>query len=182
MVTGYEPLLKDDEKFNDDEAELVHNECCQSQGQNRSVRPTAGCFLIAILKYLLIIAASATVGYFSGQPIAGHGTNDLLPPAGETTMTLKYNRTYGEAPSAFVDAAWQSMFPGNPLQNIYVQSIQFLRDVFLAGRGFVRHHSISPDISGLAVFHELHCLVRAPDHRQCLRGCSALFKYRMRFE
>lgn len=58
---------------------------------------------------------------------------------------MVYNPTYTEEPSPETDAAWDSMFP--------------------KGVGFVKHPEVSPNLSGLAVFHELHCVVSDPEHR-----------------
>lgn len=33
-------------------------------------------------------------------------------------------------------------------------------DLCVAGRGFVQHPEIAPEPHGLAVYHQLHCLVR----------------------
>lgn len=50
-----------------------------------------------------------------------------------------YNRTFGEAPSNFSNAAWLSLFP--------IQG------------GFFKHPTIAPQRSAFSVFHQLHCLV-----------------------
>lgn len=55
---------------------------------------------------------------------------------------MHYNVTFSQAPSPETDAAWSSLFP--------------------KGVGFVRHPVISLKLSGIAVFHELHCLVYTP--------------------
>ena len=64
-----------------------------------------------------------------------------LGPPGDLSYPMIYNITYTQnSPSS--NSLWDAMFP--------------------RGVGFVKHPSISPDLSGLAVFHELHCVVSIP--------------------
>ncbi|PQE18775.1 Tat pathway signal sequence protein [Rutstroemia sp. NJR-2017a WRK4] len=52
-----------------------------------------------------------------------------------------YNKTFTLSPSPESNAAWDSMFPSK-----------------YKCVGFVKHPQISPQFSGVAVFHELHCV------------------------
>jgi len=64
--------------------------------------------------------------------------DSLLPPAGNQLETWIYNRTFSSAPTNETELAWREIFP--------------------KGRGFIHHPTLAPNISGIAVFHELHCL------------------------
>jgi hypothetical protein len=64
---------------------------------------------------------------------------DITP--GEILNMFTYNRTFAEVPSNESNAAWETLFP--------------------ARGGFFKHPQLAPDGSGLAVFHQLHCLVVA---------------------
>lgn len=57
-------------------------------------------------------------------------------------VTFKYDRMYGERPSNSTDQAWGDLFPEQG--------------------GFFKHPDLAPKRSALAVFHQLHCLVRQP--------------------
>lgn len=54
-------------------------------------------------------------------------------------MTFEYDRIYAEVPTNESNAAWKEIFP--------------------ARGGFFQHPQLAPGGSGLAVFHQLHCLV-----------------------
>ena len=64
---------------------------------------------------------------------------DLSAPIGDISRPLIYNQTFTLAPSPDTDKAWDDIFP--------------------TGKGFVKHPSIAPQLSGLAVFHQIHCVV-----------------------
>jgi hypothetical protein len=55
-------------------------------------------------------------------------------------QNFTYDRTFAEAPSAQSDGAWRELFPTKG--------------------GFFKNPKLAPGLSGLAVFHQLHCLVR----------------------
>ncbi|ORY05913.1 hypothetical protein BCR34DRAFT_490529, partial [Clohesyomyces aquaticus] len=59
-------------------------------------------------------------------------------PAGSIKKTFYYNRMFSYPPDAKTDAAWDSVYP--------------------RGLGFIHHPVLAPNQSGLAVFHQLHCL------------------------
>ncbi|PSN75083.1 hypothetical protein BS50DRAFT_480838, partial [Corynespora cassiicola Philippines] len=51
---------------------------------------------------------------------------------------FKYNDTFSLPPDNYTNTAWDDIFP--------------------PGAGFITHPQFSPNISGLAVFHQLHCI------------------------
>ncbi|KAF2466311.1 uncharacterized protein BDR25DRAFT_237348, partial [Lindgomyces ingoldianus] len=59
-------------------------------------------------------------------------------PAGSIKTNFHYNRAFSYPPDAKTDAAWGSIFP--------------------RGFGFIQHPVLAPNQSGIAVFHQLHCL------------------------
>ncbi|MCJ1474998.1 hypothetical protein MMC13_003658 [Lambiella insularis] len=76
-----------------------------------------------------------TVGLYATIP---QGETDFLIPAGPIHQeTTTYNQTFTQ-PGPAADSAWESMFP--------------------RGLGFVKHPTIAPNHSVLAVFHQLHCM------------------------
>ncbi|CRG92118.1 hypothetical protein PISL3812_09173 [Talaromyces islandicus] len=73
------------------------------------------------------------------------GHSQQQQPLGEANITpsgissiFTYNRTFAEVPSDESNAAWETLFPTRG--------------------GFFKHPQLAPDRSGLAVFHQLHCL------------------------
>ncbi|MCJ1367573.1 hypothetical protein MMC16_006707 [Acarospora aff. strigata] len=98
-------------------------------------------------KHVLLLCLSCVLfagglGSYVGMQLSYSQTDPkgdfaLLTPAGDVERLSLYNRTFTE-PGPESDAAWDSMFP--------------------LGVGFVRHPQISPKLSGLAVFHQLHCV------------------------
>lgn len=86
-------------------------------------------------------------------------------PGGTVTQIWTYNRTFSNPPSKDTDAAWKSIFPREFKARLMVQNIRQSKERKLTartkgGRGFFSHPSLHVNISGIAVFHELHCLVR----------------------
>lgn len=62
-------------------------------------------------------------------------------PWGTVEQTWQLNETFTQAPTNESEHAWDSIVP--------------------IGRGFITHPGIAPYISNIAVFHQLHCLVRS---------------------
>ncbi|KAF7867203.1 hypothetical protein EAF04_005286 [Stromatinia cepivora] len=92
-----------------------------------------------ILVISLTVLIAVLVGFFLGRiSLRVQNARDLLEPAGDHDETWVYNRTFSGPPSNETELAWRSIFP--------------------KGRGFIHHPSLAPNISGIAVFHELHCL------------------------
>jgi hypothetical protein len=52
---------------------------------------------------------------------------------------MQFNKTFPQRPNDESDSAWASLFPEK--------------------LGFVQHPELAPNVAGIAVFHELHCLV-----------------------
>ena len=59
-----------------------------------------------------------------------------------------YDERFGSFPSNKSNDAWAEIFPTQG--------------------GFFKHPSLAPKRSAFSVFHQLHCLVRAPDWTRCL--------------
>ncbi len=64
---------------------------------------------------------------------------DPAPP-GEIHQVWQHNLTFSQSPTLESESAWAATVP--------------------VGRGFIHHPELAPFISGIAVFHQLHCLVR----------------------
>ncbi|KAL2827693.1 hypothetical protein BJY01DRAFT_228955 [Aspergillus pseudoustus] len=62
----------------------------------------------------------------------------LLLPPGTTHRELDHDLTFSQRPNAETEKAWADIIP--------------------AGRGFIQHPKLAPAVSGLTVFHQLHCL------------------------
>ncbi len=60
-------------------------------------------------------------------------------PPGEIHQVWQHNLTFSQSPTLESESAWASTVP--------------------VGRGFIHHPELAPFISGIAVFHQLHCLV-----------------------
>lgn len=70
---------------------------------------------------------------------------------------MLYNKTFTLPPSPESNAAWDSMFPSKIFNNSMDTNKE--TDNGIEGVGFVKHPEIAPEFSGIAVFHELHCVV-----------------------
>jgi len=66
--------------------------------------------------------------------------NGLAVPPGDQHYYMRFNATFPQRSNIETDAAWDSLFPEK--------------------LGFVKHPELAPNVAGIAVFHELHCLVR----------------------
>lgn len=77
-------------------------------------------------------------------------------PSGSIYVKMEYNRTFSHRPSEMSNAAWETMFPG---RSLLLSKCFRLLNSHLDGDGFVRDLTISPKVSTLSVFHQLHCLV-----------------------
>ena len=67
---------------------------------------------------------------------------DLPHPPGAVHQIWQHNLSYSQKPTPESEEAWNSIIP--------------------LGRGFIHHERLAPFISNIAVFHQLHCLVRLP--------------------
>ena len=52
---------------------------------------------------------------------------------------MQFNKAFPQRPNEESDVAWANLFPEK--------------------LGFVQHPELAPNVAGIAVFHELHCLV-----------------------
>jgi hypothetical protein len=66
-------------------------------------------------------------------------THTYTVPAGDLHHYMHFNKTFPQRPNEESNAAWASLFPET--------------------LGFVQHPELAPNVAGIAVFHELHCLV-----------------------
>ncbi|KAH6628098.1 hypothetical protein F5144DRAFT_594191 [Chaetomium tenue] len=120
----------------------------EKQGPRNSQYSTT-CLLVT----LVVVAAAATLvsgtaGFVWGRHVEkSRAESDWFSPPGRIDHTFKYR--------------WQ--FSARPSNN---ESQIWWNKVFPKGRGFIQHPEISPVPHGLAVFHQLHCLVRR--HRKSL--------------
>lgn len=97
--------------------------------------------------FLLTFVIAMSIGIFIGRqfiPFTSqtnrHINGDLPEPVGDIHQVWQHNLTFSQPPTPQSEAAWASIIP--------------------AGRGFIHHEPIAPFISNIAVFHQLHCLVR----------------------
>lgn len=70
-----------------------------------------------------------------------------------------YNKTYTLEPTPKINEAWDNMFPSRSFSSPEGSAEYMAHREILEGKGFIQHPEISPNISGIAVFHELHCVV-----------------------
>jgi hypothetical protein len=66
--------------------------------------------------------------------------NQWIVPPGDQHYYMHFNATFAQRSNTESDSAWDSLFPDK--------------------LGFVQHPVLAPNVAGIAVFHELHCLVR----------------------
>ncbi len=83
------------------------------------------------------------------------GSDFLLPP-GDVKYLMEYNIIFSRKPSPETDVSWDSLFPSK--LHVLLSAMRNANPI-VAGVGFVKHPEVSPNLSGLAVFHELHCVV-----------------------
>ncbi|MCJ1481037.1 hypothetical protein MMC06_001193 [Schaereria dolodes] len=92
-------------------------------------------FLSSIIGALTL---GLVVGYFAGKRAFQQPEKDWLAPAGSVNHTFKYQRKFADAPTNATEKTWEVMFP--------------------RGRGFIQNPNVSPNMMGVAVYHQLHCL------------------------
>jgi len=129
---GYEKVDVDDDRYN---SSIPRSLLLSSP---KILRHTFSFTFLTISCVSVFIVASG-LGFIIGQSVPHISLSDfLLAPAGDIKQIWHYNQTFSKAPTKETEAAWLSIFP--------------------RGRGFFSHPSLSVNISGVAVFHELHCL------------------------
>ncbi|KAG8531256.1 uncharacterized protein KY384_004614 [Bacidia gigantensis] len=141
MGEQYEPLYHDDEK-SDSEVKVI----MVPKKISSWVYPTLAS-LISVMLVCVGILLGLSMSFAVERYDRAHNINTAdpapieggyLPSAGNLHYPLIYNITYSSPPSPETNKAWDDLFP--PMV------------------GFVQHPTIAPNLSGLAVFHELHCL------------------------
>ncbi|RAH69803.1 uncharacterized protein BO66DRAFT_392197 [Aspergillus aculeatinus CBS 121060] len=125
----HEPLMRGEEDYHDEPAPPRHR-----NANPRSTFIRCGWMLLG----LLVAAVVFGLGVSIGKGIPTRKREGLLIPDGEIQIRMEYNSTFSQHPSPETDAAWASLFP--------------------KGVGFVKHPTLAPELSGLVVFHALHCL------------------------
>ncbi|KAI1098863.1 hypothetical protein F4804DRAFT_346010 [Jackrogersella minutella] len=75
------------------------------------------------------------LGYFLAHQIH---TDFSIEPIGDLHYYMHFNGSFAQRSNARTDALWDSLFPEK--------------------LGFIQHPELAPNVAGIAVFHELHCL------------------------
>ncbi|KAI8629701.1 hypothetical protein F5Y19DRAFT_475151 [Xylariaceae sp. FL1651] len=92
-------------------------------------------YLIGILfSWVLILA----LGYIIGVSTTHASALTAFQPVGELHYYMHFNGSFAKGSDLKSDALWDSLFPKK--------------------LGFVKHPQLAPNVAGVAVFHELHCL------------------------
>ncbi|KAI3318834.1 hypothetical protein HD806DRAFT_511125 [Xylariaceae sp. AK1471] len=92
-------------------------------------------YLVGILLSWLFMLA---LGYLYGIRNAHRFVLTEFEPVGDLHYYMHFNGSFAQSSDAKSDALWDSLFPEK--------------------LGFVKHPELAPDVAGIAVFHELHCL------------------------
>ena len=93
-----------------------------------------------ILVQALLFSTAFALGY-----LCTHKTGMIRPrmeelvQLGSVAQMFEYNRTYSSPPSNETNGAWIDLFPKRS--------------------GFIEHPVLVPNLSVVAVFHQLHCIV-----------------------
>ncbi|KAF2799681.1 hypothetical protein K505DRAFT_294208 [Melanomma pulvis-pyrius CBS 109.77] len=93
--------------------------------------------VLQLVYFICTLSVGISIGYTSGRPLTVDKYG-LLGPSGALLKTFHYNRTFSLPPNPTTNDAWDSLFP--------------------QGSGFIQHPALAPNQSGIAVFHQLHCL------------------------
>jgi hypothetical protein len=111
-------------------------------------------YLFAILSAILMLAGGFLLGFWYGSQKTGSTTTigtrltsvshcpfaDLTQGIpGELHYYMSFNGSFPQRSNEMSNMMWDSLFPKK--------------------LGFVQHPELAPNIAGIAVFHELHCLV-----------------------
>ncbi|MCJ1326859.1 hypothetical protein MMC10_003525 [Thelotrema lepadinum] len=117
---------------------LPQNEEERERRRSSPVNMTPLLFLLACFIVVALMIASGLAGFYLRSHLPTQNeTTGWIEPSGQVEQIMKYNHSYAiSSPEA--DIAWDAMFPD--------------------GLGFVKHPVVATELSGLAVFHELHCV------------------------
>lgn len=85
-----------------------------------------------------------------------------IAPAGTIDHTFIYRKQFASRPTNDTEHTWEVMFPSMSVTWLHPNP---MLTRYAGGRGFVQHPTVSPTVMGMAVFHQLHCLVRRDGRR-----------------
>jgi hypothetical protein len=95
--------------------------------------------LAVVLSWLVVGSIGFLLGNSKSRTVAyGIGIDETINVS-SLSWTFEHNETFSQAPSALTNRAWEAIFPD--------------------GHGFMKHPELAPQLSVLAVYHQLHCLV-----------------------
>ena len=115
-----------------------------------------------ILIQALLLSSAFSLGYFRPQEMRTVQTQmDELVSIGSVERIFEYDRMYSSSPSNETNRAWIDLFPSNS--------------------GFIEHPVLAPNLSVVAVFHQLHCIVCRFDVevfiRESANACQDAIRY-----
>ena len=114
----------------------------------------------AILCELIALLIAFSSGYLVSHKIDPRTAQNQGPISLSSSRQLfTYNRTFSNPPSVETNQAWTDLFP--------------------ARGGFFTHPTLAPDLSVVAVFHQLHCIVGSS---MLGNESGSLTLYRMRLD
>ncbi|KAJ6036382.1 hypothetical protein N7540_000661 [Penicillium herquei] len=135
MTMSFENYSSDNEPLMSGEDGLLEEQT-EKRFSNSSRNFLPWKILFGIVGSLFIFGLGVVTG--KSLPARNEVESGLLAPEGDVKVLMEYNSTFSIHPSPETEAAWESLFP--------------------KGKGFVRHETIAPETSGLAVYHALHCV------------------------
>ncbi|KAI0516713.1 hypothetical protein F5B22DRAFT_176711 [Xylaria bambusicola] len=91
-----------------------------------------------VLGILLSWLAMLALGYLLGLSINHTSALTAYQPVGDLHYYMHFNGSFAQRSDSKSDSLWDSLFPEK--------------------LGFVKHPKLAPNVAGVAVFHELHCL------------------------
>ncbi|KAI0100070.1 hypothetical protein GGR51DRAFT_378557 [Nemania sp. FL0031] len=87
-----------------------------------------------IIIWVTTLGLSYLFGVYRERP----GSLAVFKPTGDLHYYMHFDGSFAQGSSPESDSLWDSLFPEK--------------------LGFVKHPELAPDVAGIAVFHELHCL------------------------
>ncbi|OKL62898.1 hypothetical protein UA08_01852 [Talaromyces atroroseus] len=110
----------------------------QSQPPPVSHRQRAIRYVIIVFLVASTLALGYAVGYHFGSGTGPASDGNPFAAVGDVHYYMKFNGSFAQRSNAISDGLWDSLFPEK--------------------KGFIQHPEFAPDVAGIAVFHELHCL------------------------
>ncbi|KAI5859360.1 hypothetical protein GGS23DRAFT_324151 [Durotheca rogersii] len=92
------------------------------------------CYLSFVSSMIFMLG----LGYLVGTWRVNNLRLTDFEPVGDLHYYMHFNASFPRGSNAESDALWSSLFPEK--------------------LGFIQHPKLAPDVAGIAVFHELHCL------------------------